>query len=652
MTGLFKKRAAFAAALLLALISGSTPSWAPPVGAGGSSGVGGSPGSVPPPTGLVVGDWKGDWLNSTLYSENDRVYYNGSSYYAKEDNQNHLPTDATYWGVIAIKGDTGATGATGAQGATILSGTSVPSNGSGNNGDIYLRTTTRDVYTKSGGVWSLSFNIQGTISDQRLLGNVSGGTAAPTELGPSTVRTLLGLATVATSASAADLSTGTLPAARLGGITLSTSSGTFTLANSKTFTVSNTLTLAGTDSATLTFQGTDTYVGRTTTDTLTNKTLTSPTITGGTHAGGTHTALTALGIRSTGSGAFDLTLANTENLTAGRTLTLKLNDAARTIDLGGALTTAGAFTTSGANALTLTTTGTTGVTLPTTGTLATLAGSETLTNKTLTAPIISSISNTGTLTLPTSTDTLVGRATTDTLTNKTYDTAGTGNAFKVNGTTVTTASDILDRFCSTRGSIITRQASGWACLTPGTSGDLLQTGGAGADPSWATAGASLSAATDAQTRAQTATTVALTPANLAGRATFAAHKNGTDQTGIASATPTKVTFGTEVFDVGSAFATSTWTPPAGKVRLSAGLNIGGTLTVGGVNAIVIYKNGAVFRQANYIAATASSFSMGITATDSANGTDTYEIYVYGTVSSGSVTVDGHTYYSWFEGEQI
>jgi hypothetical protein len=50
---------------------------------------------------------------------------------------------------------------------------------------------------------------------------------------------------------------------------------------------------------------------------------------------------------------------------------------------------------------------------------ATLAGAETLTNKTLTTPVISSISNTGTLTLPTSTDTLVGRATTDTLTNKT-----------------------------------------------------------------------------------------------------------------------------------------------------------------------------------------------------------------------------------------
>lgn len=47
---------------------------------------------------------------------------------------------------------------------------------------------------------------------------------------------------------------------------------------------------------------------------------------------------------------------------------------------------------------------------------------QTLTNKTLTAPVIATIVNTGTLTLPTSTDTLVGRATTDTLTNKTLTT--------------------------------------------------------------------------------------------------------------------------------------------------------------------------------------------------------------------------------------
>lgn len=47
------------------------------------------------------------------------------------------------------------------------------------------------------------------------------------------------------------------------------------------------------------------------------------------------------------------------------------------------------------------------------------SATATLTNKTLTTPVIATISNSGTLTLPTSTDTLVGRATTDTLTSKT-----------------------------------------------------------------------------------------------------------------------------------------------------------------------------------------------------------------------------------------
>lgn len=44
---------------------------------------------------------------------------------------------------------------------------------------------------------------------------------------------------------------------------------------------------------------------------------------------------------------------------------------------------------------------------------------QTLTNKTLTAPVIATIENSGTLTLPTGPETLVGRDTTDTLTNKT-----------------------------------------------------------------------------------------------------------------------------------------------------------------------------------------------------------------------------------------
>ena len=84
------------------------------------------------------------------------------------------------------------------------------------------------------------------------------------------------------------------------------------------------------------------------------------------------------------------------------------------------------------------------------GSFATLAGTETLTNKTLTAPVISSIVNTGTLTLPTSTDTLVGKATTDTLTNKTLTSptinggtfsGGTDMAVADGGTGASTASE-------------------------------------------------------------------------------------------------------------------------------------------------------------------------------------------------------------------
>ena len=55
-------------------------------------------------------------------------------------------------------------------------------------------------------------------------------------------------------------------------ITAPATSSTITVADGKTLTSSNTLTLAGTDGTTLTFQATDTYVGRATTDTLTNKT--------------------------------------------------------------------------------------------------------------------------------------------------------------------------------------------------------------------------------------------------------------------------------------------------------------------------------------------------------------------------------------------
>ena len=76
-------------------------------------------------------------------------------------------------------------------------------------------------------------------------------------------------------------------------------------------------------------------------------------------------------------------------------------------------------------------------------TVTTLTGTQTLTNKTLTAPVISSISNTGTLTLPTSTDTLVGRATTDTLINKTLTSPVISSISNTGTLTLPTSTDVL-----------------------------------------------------------------------------------------------------------------------------------------------------------------------------------------------------------------
>lgn len=58
------------------------------------------------------------------------------------------------------------------------------------------------------------------------------------------------------------------------------------------------------------------------------------------------------------------------------------------------------------------------------------------------------------------------------------NTAGAGVAEEVG------ASGVLDWIGSTRGQVLYRGAGGWAVLSPGTAGQVLQTGGAGADPSW------------------------------------------------------------------------------------------------------------------------------------------------------------------------
>ena len=92
------------------------------------------------------------------------------------------------------------------------------------------------------------------------------------------------------------------------------------------------------------------------------------------------------------------------------------------------------------------------VSFATDGSIVTETSTDTLTNKTLTTPVIASLrqaSGTNLLTMPAATDTLVGRATTDTLTNKTLtspkineDVVVSATATEINlldGVTATTA---------------------------------------------------------------------------------------------------------------------------------------------------------------------------------------------------------------------
>ena len=102
------------------------------------------------------------------------------------------------------------------------------------------------------------------------------------------------------------------------------------------------------------------------------------------------------------------------------------------------------LTSPGASGNVLTSNGTTWTSAALPASVVTLDGVQTLTNKTLTAPVISTISNTGTLTLPTSTDTLVGRATTDTLTNKTLSTGTTLGAQVTGGDFILTRTMFQD----------------------------------------------------------------------------------------------------------------------------------------------------------------------------------------------------------------
>ena len=100
------------------------------------------------------------------------------------------------------------------------------------------------------------------------------------------------------------------------------------------------------------------------------------------------------------------------------------------------------------------------------------------------------ITNTGTLTLPTSSDTLVGKATTDTLTNKTFDANGTGNSItNIDTADITNNAITLAKLAGgTDGNLISYDTAGDpVAVATGSSAQVLTSNGAGQAPTFQTA---------------------------------------------------------------------------------------------------------------------------------------------------------------------
>ncbi len=226
---------------------------------------------------------------------------------------------------------------------------------------------------------------------------------------------------------------------------------TVTIVDGKTFTVSKTLTLTGTDNVTITFPASDATVA---TLGLTNTFTGRQDATGAASTASIKTGTSLPATCIVGDLYFKSDATAGQNIyecQSTNTWTQQLNSGA-----GGASTALDNLSAVNINTSLLAQTGADlgSATKPFRDVFIFGAGTYSTTYQRLTG----TPTGTRVITLPDATDTLVGKATTDTLTHKTYDTAGTGNSFSINGTAITAVSG-TGAVCLASGSACSGSAS-------------------------------------------------------------------------------------------------------------------------------------------------------------------------------------------------
>lgn len=112
---------------------------------------------------------------------------------------------------------------------------------------------------------------------------------------------------------------------------------------------------------------------------------------------------------------------------------------------------------------------------------------------------------------------------------------------------------------------------------------------------------------------------------------------------VNDSTFTKATLGTVLYNVGAAFATSTFTPPAKLVSLVGAVTF--PTTAGTRIGCSIYKNGVEFRRGTFIVnGGASNGTAMVSCQDVANGTDTYELWLFQSTGVAQNTLATQTYF--------